>query len=320
MRVLLAASVAALLCTAGCGACEPDRTPPPEASTSASARASATVPPIASHVSHNPPQPKLACRVIAIDGEAHIEAAVPTSAADAGTTPLLLQGLAPTEAWIALAKGARVIARDPRTTRETTFRGPARVRACVDFSEESWLASGSFESAVGAGESPGSEEWVVTPSGVVRYTAAQLSVEARPHEANVTLVSGVAFAWQPSAAPGDAGGPPGDAGSLMEEGWLRLGPGRTKLGLPRDEPASATLDRCVALSASARDLATQVMAPGGASGTTITRQVTTRRLARAACAVAALRVNALPPADAAPLLRPLADANGAWSGLPAVTP
>jgi hypothetical protein len=27
-------------------------------------------------------------------------------------------------------------------------------------------------------------------------------------------------------------------------------------------------------------------------------------------------VNALPPADAAPLLRPVADANTAWSGLP----
>jgi hypothetical protein len=76
----------------------------------------------------------------------------------------------------------------------------------------------------------------------------------------------------------------------------------------------------VGLSASARALATQVMTPGGANTSSITRQVTTRRLARAACAVASLRVNALPPADAAPLLRPLADANSAWSGLPGATP
>jgi hypothetical protein len=76
----------------------------------------------------------------------------------------------------------------------------------------------------------------------------------------------------------------------------------------------------VALSATARTLATEVMTPGGASASLITQQVTTRRLARAACAVATLRVNALPPADAAPLLHPLADANAAWSGLPTITP
>ena len=42
-----------------------------------------------------------------------------------------------------------VVAKDPRTTRETSFRGPARVRPCDDASEESWVASGQFESAVG---------------------------------------------------------------------------------------------------------------------------------------------------------------------------
>ncbi|MGD0525608.1 MAG: hypothetical protein ABSE49_10710 [Polyangiaceae bacterium] len=316
MGRLAVVAAALLLGTARCGACEPDKPPPPAPSASASSAAStARPPPIASHVPRPPPQPKLACRVIAVDGEAHVENAV----GDAGTTPLLLQGLAPVDAWIALGKGSRVIARDPRTTRETTFRGPARARACVGFSEESWLASGTFESAVGAGEAPGNEEWVVTPSGIVRYTSAGLSLEAKPHEADVTLTSGVAFAWQPSAPGADAAAPPGDAGTL-EEGWLRLPMGKTRLGVGHDETASGALDRCVALSASAKDLAGQVMAPGGASASLITQQVTTRRLARAACAVATLRVNALPPADATPLLRPLADANMAWSGQPTATP
>jgi hypothetical protein len=31
-------------------------------------------------------------------------------------------------------------------------------------------------------------------------------------------------------------------------------------------------------------------------------------------------VNALPPADAAPLLHPLGDANGAWNGIPVAAP
>ena len=330
MRTLVVAAAAALLCTASCGSCQPDKTPPPDASASASVSATTTFPVIATHPQHSMPPPKLACRVVTIDGDVHIE----TPAVDAGTTPLLLQGLAPTEAWIALAKGSRFVARDPHTTRETTFHGPARVRACVGYAEESWVASGSFESSVGSGEAPGNEEWVVTPSGVVRYTTAAVSVEVKPREADVTLTTGVAFAWQGSAMAGDAGSPPGDAGGgldgrspaspepgrNLEEGWLRLPAGKTKLGAGHDETPAATLDRCVTLAGSARTLATQVMAPGGASGSVITQQVTTRRLARAACAVATLRVNALPPADAAPLLHPLADANSAWSGIPAAAP
>jgi hypothetical protein len=316
MRIPVVAAAAALLCTASCGSCQPDKTPPPEASASASAPATTTFPVIASHPQHSMPPPKLACRVVTIDGDVRIE----TAGVDAGTTPLLLQGLAPTEAWIALAKGSRFVARDPHTMRETTFHGPARARACVGYAEESWVASGSFESSVGSGEAPGTEEWVVTPSGVVRYTTAAVSVEAKPHGAEVTLTTGVAFAWQPSAATGDAGSAPGDAGGGLEEGWLRLPAGKTRLGTGHDETPAATLDRCVTLAASARALATQVMAPGGASGSVITQQVTTRRLARAACAVATLRVNALPPADAAPLLHPLADANNAWNGIPSGAP
>jgi len=316
MRALHVAATAALLCTASCGACEPEKKPPPAASASASTAATATTPPVVSHVPHNAPPPRLACRIVTLDGDAHIE----TPGADGGAPPLLLQGLAPTEAWMDLGKGARLVARDPKTTRETTFRGPARVRACVDSAEESWLASGTFESSVGSGEAPGNEEWVVTAWGIVRYTTAALSMVVKPHEADVTLTSGVAFAWQALTGPGDAGAAPGDAGSALEEGWLRLPTGTTKLGNGHDEPVSATLDRCAALASSARDLASQLMTPGGATGATITRQVTTRRLARAACSVATLRVNALPPAAAAPLLGPLTTANSAWSGVPTATP
>ena len=148
-----------------------------------------------------------------------------------GVTPLLLQGLAPTDAWLELAKGSRVVAKDPRTARETTFRGPARVRACVGYSEESWVASGHFESAVGAGETPGAEEWVATPFGVVRYTAARLSVDVGAHDADVVVESGQAFAW----------GTPGDAGAA-DEGWTRLSVGKFKLSA-REDAAGAVRTR-----------------------------------------------------------------------------
>src|ERR1019366_7487631 len=99
MRIPVVAAVAALLCTASCGSCQPDRTPAPDASASASASEVATFPVIASHPPHSMPPPKPACRVVTIDGDVHIETGVATNAVDAGTTPLLLQGLAPTEAW-----------------------------------------------------------------------------------------------------------------------------------------------------------------------------------------------------------------------------
>jgi hypothetical protein len=304
MRTLV---VVAMVGMTGCGMCQPDKGPPPGASASASPPASTAPPPgLASHAPHEAPKPKLACRVIALDGSAQVE----TPGLEAGTTPLLLQGIAQPETWIDLAKGTRVVAKDPRTTRETTFRGPARVRICVGFSEESWLASGTFASAAGAGETPGAEEWVVTPAGVVRYTAAQLSVEARPHETEVTLDNGTAFAWEADT---------GDAGHL-EEGWLRLPTGKSKLAATHGDLAAA-MERCKTLAASARSLAAVVMAPGaGADASTITQQVTARREARAACGVATLRVNALPATEAAPLLHLVAEANTAWSGLPVATP
>jgi hypothetical protein len=301
VRELLAAALFALT---GCGACEPDRTPSATLATSASAPPAAKASPSAPSLrARAVPQHLLACRVVTLDGDARIEA----PGQDAGTAPLLLQGLAPPEAWIDLAAGSRVVARDPHTTRETTFRGPARVRACTGFTEESWIASGRFESSVGAGESPGAEEWVVTPSGVVRYTAAEISVDVTRHGAVATLSSGLAFAWATETA---------DAGAALEEGWRRLAPGKTPLAT-HEEPVASAVDRCASLASTARSLAAEVMAPGGAAGDrTIPRQVTARRLARAACAVATLRVSALSPADAAPLLRPVADANSAWSGLP----
>jgi hypothetical protein len=264
---------------------------------------------------HAQTAPKLACHVIALDGRGTIE----DPERDAGGAPLLPQGLAPTEAWVQLDKGTRFVAKDPRTTRETTFRGPARVRACVGYAEESWIASGAFESSVGAGESPGAEEWVVTPFAVVRYTAAKLAMEVKAHEANLTVESGVAFSWSEAGAAQRGI----DAGAL-EEGWVRRNPGagvvvggdRAARGTDVDA-ARLAVDRCTTLATSSRELAKMVMSPeGGADAGTIAAQVTTRRLARAACAVARLRVFALPRGDAAPLTPALAEANTAWSALP----
>lgn len=320
MRPLLLPSILApaFLATsvASCGACEPRKdAPAPDASASAKAGPSVRPPPPALSAHHPPPAAKLACRAITVEGDVHVE----QHAADAGLVPVLLQGVAPTEEWVDLLKPARLVVKDPRTTRETSFRavtGPGRARVCVGFTEESWVQAGLFESSVGAGETPGAEEWVVTPFGAVRYSAARVSVDVGPKDAQVTLESGSAFAWSPSLpAAGHA-----DAGAL-EDGWMRLPAGTTHL-TSREAPdgidaARTALGRCQQLATTARMLTVQVMAPdGGADGGTIAAQVVARRVARAACAIASMRAQVLPDAIATPLRQPLADANTMWSSLP----
>jgi len=241
--------------------------------------------------------------------------------------------LAP-DAWLSLDRGARLVAKDTRTTRETTFLGPARVRACADRREESWLAAGSFESAVGAGETPGAEEWIVTPLALVRYAAAKLRVDVRPKDTTVTLGSGVAFVWLAEGArvASRTGSPV--AGNSGDDDWKRLNDGTMTVAATVASPASdvtaarAAVDGCYRLAERTRDLTTALLSskPGtgtgngtdaGADSSTLARQVETRRFARAACAVAALRVGALASSeDRSALSARLGEAVAAWSALP----
>ncbi len=335
-----AGSLAALaLSLTHCGGCGPEANrgsigdaapssavvPPASASaaTTASTRPSSAV----SAGQSRPPQ--LACRAIAVDGDVHLEPPVISGAAvDAGFTAVLLEGLVPTEGWVALARAARLVAKDPRTGRETTLRGPARARACVGFAEETWVASGTFESAVGAGETPGAEEWVVTPLGVLRYSAARLSVDVRDlasrgGEARVSVPGGGALLW-----PADdarllvAKGPDaGASNTKTDDGWIRAEGALTLSGSAAGvDGARAAVGRCSALAQQAHDLSAILLAGGADAGTIIT-QVSTRRLARAACAVAGLRLHALPASSpesvTSELARTFAAASAAWSTLPA---
>jgi hypothetical protein len=226
-----------------------------------------------------------------------------------GGKPLTTDAEIPSDAWLSLSSGARIVAKDPRTTRETIFTGPARVRACADHREDSWLASGVFESTPGAGETPGAEEWVVTPLAVVRFAAAKLRVTVRSEGATIFLAGGAAFVRAEDDARTEvAPGPDGGAccgGAKGQEPWLRISEGGTvqvrplrRLSPP--EAARSAVDECSALSDRAHALAQMVLpheiGDGGPSslGNAIVEQVTTRRVARAACAVAKLRVEALP--------------------------
>jgi hypothetical protein len=249
------------------------------------------------------------CRAVGSKGD------VVVSDSDAGAgRPLLTDAEIPSDVWLSLSRGARVVAKDPRTTRETIFTGPARVRACANHREDSWVASGVFESTPGAGETPGAEEWVVTPFAVVRYASAKVRVIVRPGGATVMLAGGVAFvrpqddtrgSVTPEPAVPDAG-PLGKA-AASQEPWLRVSEGTVELRplrqLPPSEAVRSAIDECATLSDRAQALAQRVLNHeigdgGNASlGQAIVEQVTTHRLARAACAVATLRTQVLPPSD-----------------------
>ncbi len=188
----------------------------------------------------------LPCRAIAADGDVEAE-----TYPDAGGARVTNMSEIPDNVWLSLAQGARLVAKDPRTTRETTFLGPSRARACVERGEESWLVSGSFESVVGAGESPGAEEWVVTPQAVVRYAAARLHIDAEPQTTRVRLANGVAFIWPPQ-------------GVGASEGWERMTAAESAIaGAPGADPAAAAaaVDRCSSLAARSAALATAKTAP-----------------------------------------------------------
>ncbi len=309
---------------------EPDAAPAPGASANGAPSAPAATDPSA-HLEHweeaRAAALRIPCRAIAVDGP------VRTDLGDAGAA-LALQAEIPEELWLSLARDARLVAKDPRTTRETAFVGPGRVRSCVAHREESWLAAGRFESAIGAGETPGAEEWVVTPFGVIRYMAAKVAVDVRVKEAVIGVGTGPVFLWlgdgvrvtRVRSATGDGGSglDSGAAPTVDDDGWLRVAEGEVTLspGAARAaaDEARVILDGCSALAGRAQQLAASLLeGHSNPDGSTAKEQMRTRRLARAACCVAALHVDTLPPsAQKDAMSTRLQGAASAWAAPPAL--
>jgi hypothetical protein len=307
----------------GCGACEPDRTPAAKGDSSPDAP-SPTITMTRSSAVDTVHQSQPLCRVLAIDGDVRVDTSAGQSEADGGPV-LAIRSEIPPLGWLSLGANARLVAKDPRTARETIFRGPGRARVCVDLGEESWVAAGTFESALGTGEAPGAEEWVVTPLGVVRFGGGKVRLEVLGKRVRVSVASGAAFLWM----AGDASTRIGDGGAprTIDDGWARIPDGdatltastsRTPLDVARD-----ALEKCTQLARSARDLTSKLLA-GDAESATAAQQVVARRLARAACAVASLRADILPAPDASSevksrLSSSLGEAAALWRSLPAET-
>ncbi len=299
--VLLTAAVAFTAPLAGCSDC---RHSPTEGAPASSAPLAVRPLPSAS-VSARPTLPPVAkCRAASLVGPVHL-ASLDGAPLEAGVGLLGESADVPEDDWLILDPGSRVTAKHPRSTRETTFVGPGRVRSCVGYGEEAWLVEGKFVSTGSSGERPGAEEWVVTPVGVVRYGSAKLEVTvtaatpAAPGKVEVAVSSGAAYAWTAGGAS------PVRPPEVLPPGFPNIPDGWTRLEGPRsitltgkagsaDQLAEGAAERCATEARAARDVAVAVANPDGGLAHNATKHVIARHLARASCAVADLVLATLP--------------------------
>ncbi len=204
----------------------------------------------------------------------------PTIAIDGGASaPLAMNDVA--RGWITLAAGDDVTLTLPRTGRELEFLGPALVDPCVG-TDEAWLIRGKFQGSRGSGESPGAEQWIVTPFAVIRYGVAILdarvddkSVQASLKVGTATILPEGATVWEllDSSAP-----------ARVVKGTL-LGKAGT----------AAAAERCAKASTVSKSLEDALVLPDAAASPTFgdlaMRANDAHVLARAACAIANLRAD-----------------------------
>jgi hypothetical protein len=242
------------------------------------------------------------CRVIGLEGSVTSQ---PLGAAPGDAGALLIQsGLSlPDNVWVDVGKASRLTTRDATSTREVNYVGPGRFYACIEHKEEAWVERGVFESVGGAGERPGGEQWVVTPFGAARYDVAKWKITVKDKSVEIRTASGGGFFWPAEGtklqAFSEAGSPP----SVNGEGWIPLEAtsvatvSADKLVLT-PEAATTALDQCTHAAADAKNIATSLAQPGANVGELGSKHVIARRLAHAACNVAHLRIESLPPSPA----------------------
>ncbi len=266
---------------------------------------------------------RLPCKTIGVDGHATLS---DDHADDASVTSLGIASTVPNGAWVVLEATTKITTKDPRTGRELTFEGPGRVSPCKPWDDEAWVDRGRFGSVPGTGEGPGSEEWVVTSLGVLRYGAAVVTVTAEGlSRVEIRVATGSASLWALDITTEEAG-------ARDEDGWRRLDAGAriTLIGnddvlrkraangsvSPARDAAGDAAGQCSSAAATAHELADRIALPGAALSDLAPRHISARRAARAACGVARLRAESLPAKGSRQaLLARIATADRAWRGL-----
>jgi len=286
-----------------------DRSPSPGSAGSAGDAASAHEPeafrpPPPASASHPSLRPRAAtppCMAATVVGSVNV--APLAGFAPEGGIALVVSTAVPDDAWIDIGPSSRLTARDASSTRETTYTGPGRFRPCVAHEEEAWVERGRFESVGGAGERPGGEEWVETPLGAARYDVAKWTLVVTDHAVDVRVASGTGYFWPAEGVTTHFFAEAGATPSLNDQGWVRInGAEGATMTVSKpvltEEGARAGLDRCVSAAGDAKTLAASLAEADANLGDLAPRHVVARRLAHAACGVAYLRIESLPPSTA----------------------
>jgi hypothetical protein len=182
-----------------------------------------------------------------------------------------------------LGAGGKLSVKNGTTSREMIFEGPGEVRVCVGGDEEMWMTSGVYSSVIGAGESPGSEVWIVTPHAVVRYgSGVHMKMNVTNTKLDVDLKAGDAWAF-----PID-GFLTHDAGAPREvDGWVEI-PGNAPLTFISKRAPSQLVGDCERAATAARDLAIEIGSHDASLSDLAPKHVVARQKAHAVCSAAEL--------------------------------
>ncbi len=225
-----------------------------------------------------------ACKVMSSDGG-------PAASADATR-------------WIDLPAASTFTVRTLETGREMKFEGPGRVRACG--SDVALVAEGAIVGMPGSAEAPGVEQWAATACGTMRWTSGVHRFSASPHACIMQSLLGASHVWiaedvtvEDSARDGGIAPP-----------WRRIDAKRTltlkakaMVELNSARAVKSSLEACERASDHVHELRSRmstvstaranlsVPAPdSGSLGELAAESVASRGIARAACAVAAVRI------------------------------
>ena len=202
-------------------------------------------------------------------------------------------------AWIDVAAKANFTVRTLETGRELRFEGPGRVRACAG--DVALVAEGAAVGLPGSGEAPGAEQWVATACGVARWASGVHRLAGARDVCTLQSSMGSANLYLAADIIADEldidGGAHADVGRDTGP-WRRID-ARHALRLhghgALDTPAAveAALASCERSARDVQALAARLTRPDAGStsvGELAAASVTARGVARAACAVAAVRV------------------------------
>ncbi len=206
---------------------------------------------------------------------------------------------ADTTAWLDLPGKSNVTVRTIETGRELRYEGPGRVRACSG--DVALVAEGSAVGLPGSGEAPGGEQWVATACGVARWAAGVHRFSGARDACTLHSSTGSMNLYVASDMTAeeivDGGAPlPVEAGAASAP-WRRIDVRQSFLLKGRGPLDSATatksaLTACERAAANVQSLSAGLTAPeaGTNPGNLAAESVAARGIARAACAVAAVRV------------------------------